>query len=156
MKKRVDFKNISTFEGPEQSYGFLLWRISTTWRTTIEHTLKPHELTHPQFVVIAAAAWLTKEGNDATQIMISSMTRLDPNTISQILRGLENRKLIRRTVSADPRAKNVTLTDQGSRVLSHALPAVEQADADYFAPLNHDELQQLVSIFQKLADAPSK
>jgi MarR family transcriptional regulator, organic hydroperoxide resistance regulator len=105
---------------------------------------------------MAAAAWLTKDGHDATQIMISSMTRLDPNTISQILRVLEKKKLIQRTTSADPRAKNVALTDQGSRVLSHALPAVEQADAAYFSPLNYEELQQLVSIFQKLACLSSK
>jgi hypothetical protein len=58
MRKKIDFKEISIHEAPERSPGFLLWHISTSWRCSIEGALRPFDLTHPQFVVLAAVGWL--------------------------------------------------------------------------------------------------
>jgi len=136
-------------EGPEQSPGFLLWHVSTSWRSVIEKTLKAHNLTHPQFVVLATLAWLTQKGNRVTQVKVGRTAGLDPNTTSQILRGLEAKKYIERT-RPDDRSKNPALTALGSEVLKGALPAVEKADADFFILLQSQELTTLVSLFQSL------
>ena len=154
MTKKVNFKHISSFEAPRESPGYLLWRVSTQWRSAIEVVLKPLNLTHPQFVVLAALAWLTKEGDKVSQVAVGSMAGLDPNTTSQILRSLEAKKYIKRTHSVDERSKNPAVTASGAKVLTQALPAVEQADKTFFAQLKDKQVSTLVTMFQKLLKAP--
>jgi DNA-binding MarR family transcriptional regulator len=150
MNNKRDFKHLTVFDVPEQSPGFLLWHVSTSWRTAIEAVLKPLSLTHPQFVVLTSLWWLTKDGERVTQALIGKLAGLDPNTVSQILRGLEVKKLIKRVQSSDVRAKNPLLTAQGSEVLARALPAVESADILFFKKLTAQEIEVMVNIFQKL------
>lgn len=147
---KLDFKEISVHEGPERSPGFLLWHISTAWRSAIESVLKSRGLTHPQFVVMATTGWLTKEGERVTQAAIGKMAGLDPNTTSQIIKGLELKGLITREQSSDTRAKNPLLTAKGNAILAKALPAVETADAQFFHCLTRQEMELMVKIFQIL------
>ena len=150
MSSAIEFKHISVHDTPEKSPGFLLWHISTSWRSSIEAVLKPLDLTHPQFVVLATLGWLTKNGERVTQAAIGKMAGLDPNTTSQIIRGLEVKKLIKRIPSSDPRAKNPLLTTKGSQLLIEALPAVEKADGQFFKELTVQEADVMIQIFQKL------
>jgi DNA-binding MarR family transcriptional regulator len=153
MNKSVNFKKISVHGAPERSPGFLLWHISTTWRSSIEATLKLMGLTHPQFVILASLGWLTRNQESITQAAIGKMAGLDPNTTSQILKGLEQKSLIRRGSSADARAKNPLLTAKGKEVLTRALPAVEAADALFFNSLTGAEMKSLLQLFHKLSSA---
>src|SRR5262245_55390835 len=139
MNKIFDFKKFSVHPAPEQSLGFLLWRVSTKWRSSIENILKPIDLTHPQFVILETVGWLTKTGGQASQAEIGRQAGLDPNTTSQILRGLEAKNLIARKRSPDERSKFPTLTIIGIESLAKALPAVESADAEFFDKLNVQE-----------------
>ncbi len=149
-KKPIDIETITRFKGPEESPGYLLWRVSMQWRTAIEHALKPLDLTHPQFVVLAATGWLTRKKENIAQVAIGKTAGLDPNTTSQILRTLEAKKLIKRIHTVDERSKSPILTDAGAEKLAQAMPAVEQADAQYFKALNEQETEQLIAVFQKL------
>lgn len=150
MSKVVDFKKISHHETPEESIGYLLWRVSTHWRSSIEKKLRELDLTHPQFVVLAVLGWLTQKGDKVSQAEIGRTAGLDPNTASQILRGLEAKKLIQRNRLSDERAKNPILTDFGRAILVKALPAVEKADEKFFSKLSQNEINLLVKFFQKL------
>jgi DNA-binding MarR family transcriptional regulator len=150
MSERLNFKRISVHEGPKQSPGFLLWHVSTSWRSCVEATLKTFGLTHPQFVVLATTGWLTRNGELATQAAIGKLAGLDPNTASQVLKGLEKKKLIERIQATDARAKHPKLTSKGQAILTCALPAVEKQDAEFFKILTKNGLQQLIQIFQKL------
>jgi len=150
MHKKVDFKEISVHEGPKQSPGFLLWHISTSWRSSIEAVLKPIGLTHPQFVVLATLGWLTKNGESITQVSIGRMAGLDPNTTSQIVKGLEQKGLIRREASSDSRAKNCNLTSIGHKILGKAMPEVETADEAFFNSFTKREMETTIKLFQKL------
>ena len=150
MSKSNKIEEITQFKTPEQSPGYLLWQVSIMWRSFIEDTLKPHGLTHPQFVVLATTAWLTKDGEIVSQSDVSYATGLDPNTTSQILRGLEQKKLIKREKSLNERSKNPFLTDTGLAVLDLALPAVEDSDRQFFDVLSTKEQETLFHIFQKL------
>lgn len=131
-----DFAKNSLYESADESPGFLLWRASTLWRRKIESVLKPLELTHPQFVILATVAWLTREATPTSQIAISRHAGLDPNTTSQILRSLQTKKLIERSHCKDERSKTPILTKTGSQVLAKALPVVEKADTEFFSATN--------------------
>jgi DNA-binding MarR family transcriptional regulator len=151
MSKNINFKEISVHQGPERSPGFLLWHISTSWRGSIEIVLKGLGLTHPQFVVLATLGWLTRNGDLVTQAAIGKMACLDPNTTSQIIKGLEQKELVKREQSSDGRAKNPLLTSKGHKILTKALPAVEAKDAQFFDSLSTKEMECLIHVFQKLS-----
>ncbi|MFZ5954599.1 MAG: MarR family winged helix-turn-helix transcriptional regulator [Candidatus Dependentiae bacterium] len=146
MNKRIE--QITKYKKPEESPGYLLWNISLLWRTKIEEALKSLGLTHPQFVVLATTGWLTRNNENISQADVSRASGFDPNTLSQILRGLEEKKLIKRVRVLNERIKSPTLTALGLEKLSLAMPAVEAVDTKFFALLNKHELEQLISIFQ--------
>jgi MarR family transcriptional regulator, organic hydroperoxide resistance regulator len=110
-------------------------------------------LTHPQFVILAALGWLTRKGDRVTQAALGKMAGLDPNTVSQIIRGLAQKELIIREKSSDGRVKNPLLTKKGSDMLKIALPAVETQDAQFFNDLTPEDIKHMIQIFQKLCIA---
>jgi DNA-binding MarR family transcriptional regulator len=150
VKENTNFKNVSTHDTPDRSPGFLLWHVSTAWRGSIEFILKSMNLTHPQFVILATLGWLTRKGDRVTQAAIGKMAGLDPNTVSQVIRGLEHKELVMREKSSDGRAKNPILTIKGSEIIKRALPAVETKDAEFFHTLTEEEKKCMLGIFQKL------
>ena len=154
MTKTVNFNEISIHPSAEESPGFLLRRVSTLWRKAIEAVLKPLGLTHPQFVILATTGWLTRMGKKASQVEIGIQAALDPNTTSQILRGLQAKGLIERSHTVDERSKYPILTTAGVESLSKAMPAVGNADAAFFAS---SDLQgsEMLQALQMLARSKS-
>jgi DNA-binding MarR family transcriptional regulator len=146
----IDFKKISLYKTPEDSTGYLLLKVSLEWRSMIEDALKQFNLTHPQFIILAATAWLTQNNEKISQVDISRTAGLDPNTTSQILRGLEAKKLIKRTRSLNERSKSPVLTTIGLDLLTQALPVVEATDQFFFDRLNENEMAQYMYVFKKL------
>ncbi len=132
MKKQFHFDEITAFKESDHSPGFLLWKASTVWRRTLEKVLKEFDLTHPQFVILATTAYLTRNGENTSQVEIGKKASLDPNTTSQILRGLEKKGLLTREGQMDQRSKNPFLTSKGQSILQKALPAVEEKDREFF------------------------
>lgn len=130
---------MSVHTGPEESPGYLLWKVSTLWRRSIEAALKPLGLTHPQFVILAAIGWLNEQAKKGSgfirQIEIARFSGLDPNTTSQILKSLHTKQLIQ-VKAQDGRSKSPTLTEKGALLLKKAMPVVEQKDHEFFTPIN--------------------
>jgi DNA-binding MarR family transcriptional regulator len=146
MKQIVNFNEISIHPSAEESPGFLLWRVSTLWRRTIEAVLRPLGLTHPQFVILATTGWLTRTGEKASQAEIGRKAALDPNTTSQILRSLQAKGLIERSHTKKERSKHPILTATGAESLAKAMPAVERADAAFFASVNLKKSKMLQTL----------
>ena len=150
MKQKIDFKHVSEFDTPDDSPGYLLWRVSTKWRSEIERILKPLDLTHPQFVVMATLGWLTKDGDRVSQVDVGRLAGFDPNTTSQILRGIEKKGFVARKQKVDERSKNPTLTKKGADILAKAIPLVEKTDKAFFAKISGGDEAKLIKIFQNL------
>ena len=115
-------------------------RVYNKWHFIIKKELKKINLTHPQFVVLSSLAYLSQNGNEVTQIMISKLSGIDVMTVSQILNLLEKYYFVKRKEhSRDTRAKAVTLNKKGEEILQKAIPLVEQIDEFFFGKLNNDE-----------------
>ena len=117
-------------------------RVYNKWHSMIKKELKKMNLTHPQFVVWASLAYLSQNGNEVTQVMISKLSGIDVMTVSQILNLLEKNDFVKRKEhSRDTRAKAVILNKKGEEILQKAVPLVEQIDENFFEKLDTDEGQ---------------
>ncbi len=127
-------KEVSRFEGPEQSPGFLLWQVSMQWRRQIEAGLTTIGLTHVQFVLLASVGWFTQHDQKASQAELSRHCKTDINMTSQVLRALEKKGLIeRQRHPGNDRSKFPVLTQAGSQLIEKAIPLVESIDDKFFS-----------------------
>ena len=70
----------SRYAGPSESPGFALWRVSNAWQRAIRAALAPYDLTHAQFVLLAATAWASVNREEPlSQRMLSDATGVDPH-----------------------------------------------------------------------------
>ena len=121
-------------EGPAESPGFLLWRVTLHWQRLITDALRPLNLTHVQFVLLASAWWLSQHGRTPSQLEVAAHAGTNVKMTSEILRRLEDRGLVvQRTAPDDRRAKAITVTAEGRSVAERAIAVVEKADAGFFA-----------------------
>jgi DNA-binding MarR family transcriptional regulator len=141
----------SSFGAPEQSPGFLLWQVSVSWGRRLRAALEPIGLTHTQFVILAGATWLTREGEPVTQVMIATHARLDLTMTSQVIRSLEARELLSRTGHpSDARAKCIAPTAAGAKLAKRAIQIIEAEDRAFFATLG-PKTSELVRLLSQLA-----
>jgi DNA-binding MarR family transcriptional regulator len=119
----------------DASPGLLLWQVTNRWQAAQRAALRPFDLTHVQFVLLASLTWLDNE-DPVTQKELAEHAATDPMMTSQVLRALEGRGLIRRGQHpSDARAWALSVTKAGAALANRALVAVESCDADFFAPL---------------------
>ncbi|TCM67353.1 MarR family transcriptional regulator [Acinetobacter calcoaceticus] len=120
----------------EDSIGLSFIRVYNLWHRKIKIALNPLEITHPQFIVMAAVGYLTTQSVEVKQVDISIQSDIDVMTVSKIILNLENKRLLLRSPSAiDSRAKVVRLTTQGATILAEALQVVEAIDQEFFGGL---------------------
>lgn len=121
-------------EGPGESPGFLVWRVTLRWQRLVTSGLRPLNLTHVQFVLLARAWWLSEHGQIPNQSAIASHAGTNVKMTSEVLRKLEDRGLVvQRTDARDRRAKAIIVTAEGARLAEHAIRVVEKVDAGFFA-----------------------
>lgn len=149
--KKIAWKKISRFKGPENSPGFLLWQVSTKWRRKIEAALAQIGLTHPQFVLLASLGWLHRNQSEVSQVELARHCGMDITMTSQILRTLEKKGYIERiSRKGDQRSKFPNVTESGSRLIEQAIPRVETVDHQFFKKLGPDT-KSCIAILQQLA-----
>jgi DNA-binding MarR family transcriptional regulator len=153
MTRFIDFEQLSRYRSADDSPGLQLWRTQQLWRRTIEAALAPHELTHTQFVLLAAVGYLAKDGAAVAQTDLAKFTSCDVTMTSQVVRGLEAKGLmVRIQKKDDARAKYPQLTPAGLAKLKKAMRDVEAADEAFFAQLGSKSGQFLKCLKLLLAE----
>ncbi len=123
-----------------------MWLVTLAWQRAVTAALRPHDLTHVQFVLLAGTWWLTERHGPPTQRQLAEHAATDPMMVSQVLRRLEGKGLVERTVDkVDGRAKRVKLTGVGSAHLRKAMPAVDETDATFFSPVSRSHLLEVLT-----------
>ncbi|MBE3011567.1 MarR family transcriptional regulator [Microbispora sp. NEAU-D428] len=122
---------------PEESPGFLLWHATLRWQRDIAAALAPLDLTHVQFVLLAATWWFNSHGEDPNQLTLARQAGTDVKMTSQVIRKLEAKGLVLREVDpADTRARRLRVTERGAALAQEAITVVEGVDRAFFRPVS--------------------
>ncbi|MDI6099465.1 MarR family transcriptional regulator [Actinoplanes sp. NEAU-A12] len=125
----------SRHDSADDSPGLLLWQVTNRWQAAQRAALKPFDITHVQFVLLATLTYLGPAG-PVTQKALADMAATDAMMTSQVLRTLESRGLVHRPAHpTDRRARAVAVTEAGRDLANQAVVAVEACDAAFFAGL---------------------
>jgi DNA-binding MarR family transcriptional regulator len=136
----VEFPSEKFKDDSDASTGLVFIRTYNKWHTAIKNELGNVGITHPQFVVMTVLNYLSRSDEFVTQASIAKMADMDAMSVSQIVRGLENKGFLARTPNPrDTRANAVRLLKKGQEAVRQALPLVERIDEDFFGILANDE-----------------
>lgn len=135
--------------GPSESPGLLLWRTTMRWQRVMTAALAPLDLTHVQFVLLASAMWLGRNGQPPNQVQLAAQAGTEVKMTSDVVARLEAKALIVREPDPhDSRAKVIRITAAGATAAQRAIVAVETADAAFFEPVDE---AQLVGLLRQIA-----
>lgn len=137
-----DLTKGKAFDPPGGGLGYALMQAANAWRAELAITLAPASVTPPQFFVLAALLHAHgREHPGPTQKQLAGRTGIDVNTISQVLRGLERRGLVRRTPHpSDSRAIALSLTDAGLELARACTREARALNRRYFASIDGEPL----------------
>ncbi|MCX4985217.1 MarR family winged helix-turn-helix transcriptional regulator [Streptomyces sp. NBC_00572] len=146
----------STAEGA--TAGFLVWRLSMKWRVAVDRAVAPMGLTHAQYVVMASLYGMSRSGLRPSQRALADRTGLEPLYVSKLARALEASGLVARTRDPDdPRAMQLSLTEQGRDVTRRAIKVVQGLLDQLLEPLggqNSPRTREFTRELATLLDAP--
>lgn len=136
---------------PEQSAGFLLWHVSLRWQRDVAAALQQLDLTRVQFVLLATAWWLNRQGEQPSQVAVATAAGTDVKMASQVIRTLEQKGLVSRdTNAADTRARRLAVTDAGKAMAPRAIEVVEAVDRALLGRLSNRAGRDFVAILSRL------
>lgn len=142
-------KLATAFAKAEDSPGLLLWQLSNKWQAQQRAALKPFDLTHVQFVLLAALAYA--HGHTTfTQKQLAEYAQTDVMMTSQVLRKLEDKGLVTREPhTQDKRAFTLAPTPAGIQLANQAIKQVEVVDQNFFAAFGADQ-SAFIGIMRRL------
>jgi DNA-binding MarR family transcriptional regulator len=144
----------SEYADAGDSPGLMLWRVTHAWQAAQRAALRPYDLTHVQFVLLASLTWLRADG-PVTQKDLATHAGTDPMMTSQVLRALEAKRLVeRRDHPTDSRARALVVTAAGADLANRANSAVEGVDRAFFGPLGADRAGFTRQLGRLLAGRP--
>jgi DNA-binding MarR family transcriptional regulator len=132
---------VTDHDGAPLSPGFLLWHATLRWQRLIAAALRPLDLTHVQFVLLAVLWWfVTVRKERPSQRALAEQAGTDPMMTSQVVRALERKGLVlRESDPDDSRARRLDLTAGGHRLARKAIDVVEAADTQFFSSARNPE-----------------
>jgi len=115
--------------------GYLLVQAAQAWRNQVAAGLRDVGVTPSQFfVLVTLLRRARRDGTGFTQREVADRIRMDVNTMSQIVRGLERRGLLTRSPHPDDsRAVTLALTTPGTELTRDCAARVRAINTGFFA-----------------------
>jgi DNA-binding MarR family transcriptional regulator len=138
--------------GRDGGLGYLLVQAAQAWRNQVAAGLRDVGVTPPQFfVLVTLLRTARREGSGITQREVAVRTRIDANTTSQIVRGLQRRGLLTRSPHPDDsRAVTLALTPAGTELARDCAVRVRAINTGFFASVDQPVLGgALTTLLQK-------
>ena len=140
-KKYSMNENCSKSTDPNDDISFLIWRIMKHWQRGKQRLLDEFGITGSQMELLGAICYMSEHKMEATQIILSQGTEIDPMTTSTILRNLQKKGLIsRRESTTDTRARIVEVTKEGSALFFRARAKMEERQEELLKNIDKEGL----------------
>lgn len=128
------------------------------WRVAVDRAVGPLGLTHAQYALMASLYGMSRAGLRPSQRRLADHTGLEALYVSKLARALEDAGLVTRTRDPDdPRAMQLTLTEEGRDVTRRAIRVVQGLLDQLLAPLGGQDdprARQFTRDLATLLDAP--
>lgn len=142
---------------PNDDVSFLIWRIMKHWQRGKQRLLDEFGITGSQMELLGALCYMSEHKIEATQIILSQETEIDPMTTSTILRNLQKKGLIsRRESTTDTRARIVEVTDEGRTLFFRAKAKIKERQEELFKNINRQGLVKHLQLLLNEMDRLSK
>ncbi|MEX1188261.1 MAG: MarR family transcriptional regulator [Bacteroidia bacterium] len=129
------------FSDPENNSGFVIWQVSMLWQRKLKAQLDTLDITHAQFLLLAALDYLSTQKKVVSQQDLAAHCRIDKMMTSKILRTMQKKGLLtRKKNKIDTRSKNMMLSEEGEQILKQAFKFVDRVDGDFLLPLGLNSL----------------
>lgn len=137
-KKKKSTSEINPNYPGRHSLGFQMWEASNAWQRSMRAALQPLSITHVQYLLLSTMLVYAEE-NDGSAIQQTQLVRLagtDKMMTSKVVRTLEERKLLTRSVvNNDLRSLKLELTQDGILLTRQAAIHVKQVEDTFFLPV---------------------
>ncbi|MEU3553298.1 MarR family winged helix-turn-helix transcriptional regulator [Streptomyces fragilis] len=121
---------------PGPTPGFLVWRLANRWRVAVDRALAPLGLTHAQYTLVASLHGMRRAGERPSQRRLADHLGMEALYVSKLARALESAGLVERVRDPrDPRAVQLSLTDEGQTVTRRAVAVVQELLEQLLEPL---------------------
>ncbi len=129
-----------------QDLGFLLAKLHAAGSVVNNRALAEFDLKERSYSILI----LANSGLEPTQREMADFLSLDPSQIVALVDELEKRGLVLRAAGKqDRRAKTVTATAKGGKLLEQASGAARKAEAEVLDGLAAEESAQLKALLRK-------
>ena len=130
---------------PEDAIGFWMWRLTLVFQRRAEAALREIGLTHLQYVILTLTGWLSLRSTSISQADLLRISGVGEAQLSLMVKALKAKTLITQTRSAaDTRARVITITPLGIRLLGKAVPMMHALQDEMWPPgTDTDHMRQL-------------
>ncbi|MFE9484814.1 MarR family winged helix-turn-helix transcriptional regulator [Streptomyces spororaveus] len=130
---------------------WLVGRVAARGRGLVAAAIAAEGLKLMHHAVLAATA----EYGPVAQADLGRLLAVDPKDMVGMLNHLQEAGLVLRAPDPGDRRKNaVTVTPEGTAVLARCAALAEAANAEFLAPLDPAEQDELVALLTRLHEAP--
>lgn len=131
---------------------YLMRRAQILVTRSLTDCLHEYKLTPAQYLMLS----LSRRGGELSSASLARRFTISPQSMNQMIAGLEKKKLIARTVAGEKRRTlQIALTPEGARLLKACDRAVERLEKRLFSTLSAAELHSFRSALIKLAGSLS-
>jgi DNA-binding MarR family transcriptional regulator len=131
---------------------YLMRRAQILVTRSLTDCLHEYRLTPAQYLMLS----LSRRGGELSSASLARRFTISPQSMNEMIAGLERKKLIARTVAGEKRRTlQINLTPEGAKLLKACDRAVERMEKRLFSPLSAAELHSFRSALIKLTGASS-
>ena len=123
----------------EKKIGLLVWQVSNNWQNKLRQKLKFYKLTLNEYLILESIIELHQHSISLSQNIISIFAGIDVTVVSVVLKLLERKNLIKRTIDKDNRKKSIEMLSNGRKLFNEIQPIIELEEKKIFDKLQNEK-----------------
>ena len=130
----------------EKKPGLLVWQLSNLWQNKLRNILKLNKLTLNEYLVLESIYELENHITLLNQNFLSSFSGIDTSVVSVVLKLLERKKFIKRTLDKDNRKKTIEMLSNGKKTFNEIYPLIILEEERIFKKLQNEKINFINSL----------